>query len=1346
MSTFRRRNKNRKSLNSQNTSQRKGSTKRCWANHFTYGRRLQIETLEDRCVLSAATVNTPLDIIDLGDGKTSLREAIFFTNTLIGPDTIEFDPSLNGETISLTQGELKITDALTILGPGANKLTISALGSDPTPGVKNGDGSRIFNIDNANDDSIIKVVLSGLTLTAGDVALSGGAVFSREDVTIDLSTFSGNSALQDGGAVASLAGSLQIVRTTISNNSAANAGGIFAIGQSVLIDQSSLFNNTALTGDGGGLFSGNDSLTITSSTFSGNTAFDRGGGMSIEPRASGTAVVQHSTITNNHAAGGGGIDISLAPLSIDHTIVAGNLRNPTGRDDISGAVAARFSLIGDGTGATITNNGGNLIGTSTLPINAMLGPLADNGGPTLTHALLASSPAVDAGDLAAIAGVNAPLYDQRGPGFERIENGAASGARIDIGAYEIQSGSIHGYKWNDLDGNGIWDQVAEPGLPGWIVFLDTNKNGALDGGETWTVTDANGAYSFDGLAPAYYTVGEVMLPGWTQTKPGPPQATSLIVNGNFEAGNLSGWTASSGWVINKGTVDPTSPDGPLPPYAGTYSALLNSTGTRDIYQTVTLPSNTPLTLRWANRIRNFYTSFGGTQQVRVEVRNTANQVLATLFSTQPSDTLLQNWKEQSADISGFAGQTVRIAFVVVASSSYLNLHLDNVRITQGFEQGQIPVSVGDGQTVNSVDFGNWIVPTGEIHGFKWNDLNGDGVWDQPSEPGLANWKIYLDANNNGALDPSEKWTTTAADGSYSFTGLPAGNYVVSELVEAGWVQTSPARITPPLIVNGGFETGTLTGWTLSPTTAFVINNGTVDPPSTDGPLPPYQGSFSALSYATSSSGIYMYQDVTIPAQSHLTLHWADQIRNFYSSGFVDPSQEYRLEIRNLSNTVLATPFSTNPGDPNQRGWTERSVDLSAYAGQTIRIAFAKTATSNYLDIHLDNIRITDDRPVAPVYVSLHVGEVVNSVNFGNWVSPHAEIHGFKWNDLNGDSQWQQPAEPALEGVVVYIDSNADGSLEFGEPWTTTSADGSYAFTDLAPGDYVVMEVVPPGWTQTSPTNVNLQVGPERLFGVRGSGAALTIFEFDRTTGATIRSYTAPTTGSVGSQGLALGPHSLFFIEGSSSSLAHTLWELNPDTGAVIDSDVIDGTNAGAIDGLAYLNGKVYIEKYSTNQIVVWDTVADTTITTLTVGIDLIGGLTGAADLGVLFAVNNTGTIYRLDPNTGAVLSAMPPATSYAGIGLAYINGELIAVRSGTSGTAYRINPTSGAVLGTLTLSGTGSMSALAGDGATATAARGAHLVTLAANQIVTGIYLLEGDRRPVRMERNCPGRGGYESR
>ncbi len=91
-----------------------------------------------------------------------------------------------------------------------------------------------------------------------------------------------------------------------------------------------------------------------------------------------------------------------------------------------------------------------------------------------------------------------------------------------------------------------------------------------------------------------------------------------------------------------------------------------------------------------------------------------------------------------------------------------------------------------------LDFGNHALP--QIHGVKWDDLDGDSVHDA-DEPGLAGWTIYLDLNGNGQLDPDEPATRTNIQGEYWFAGLAAGSYVVAELLPPNWVQTSPAVAT-----------------------------------------------------------------------------------------------------------------------------------------------------------------------------------------------------------------------------------------------------------------------------------------------------------------------------------------------------------------------------------------------------------------------------------------------------------------------------------------------------------------------------------------------------------------------
>jgi hypothetical protein len=134
---------------------------------------------------------------------------------------------------------------------------------------------------------------------------------------------------------------------------------------------------------------------------------------------------------------GGGIHTTVGNTSLDHTIVAGNFRSAFTRSDLGGAATAtRYSLIGDNAGATITDNGGNLIGTSAFPIDARLDVLSGvQGEITSVHALRPGSPAINAGDPAAVAGAGTvPAKDQRGGFFNRV-----FGGRIDIGAVERQT-------------------------------------------------------------------------------------------------------------------------------------------------------------------------------------------------------------------------------------------------------------------------------------------------------------------------------------------------------------------------------------------------------------------------------------------------------------------------------------------------------------------------------------------------------------------------------------------------------------------------------------------------------------------------------------------------------------------------------------------------------------------------------------------------------------------------------------------------------------------------------------------------------------------------------------------
>lgn len=259
--------------------------------------------------------------------------------------------------IKLTLGELLIDRSLTVQGPTtAPGITVSGNGA-----------SRIFTINTGT------VNLSLLTLSGGNGVGPGS---------------SGR-----GGAVVTAGGVVTIANTTFSGNSAATNGG-------------AIYNL------------GNASLSIVNCTFSGNSASTNGGAI----RNIGSLTIANSTFSGNSAPTGGGIHNSTSQLNLSNTIVAGN--SATNSPDLFGTVVSGdHNLVQDISGATLsgTNNiTGQSAGLDTLK--------SSNGGPTATMALLAGSPALDAGSNALI--LSGVTTDQRG--VPRIQSGT-----VDIGAWEM---------------------------------------------------------------------------------------------------------------------------------------------------------------------------------------------------------------------------------------------------------------------------------------------------------------------------------------------------------------------------------------------------------------------------------------------------------------------------------------------------------------------------------------------------------------------------------------------------------------------------------------------------------------------------------------------------------------------------------------------------------------------------------------------------------------------------------------------------------------------------------------------------------------------------------------------
>ena len=276
-----------------------------------------------------------------------------------------------------------------------------------------------------------------ITLTRARIRLNsstegGGGVsnYQSGQFSISLSTFDSNSCDLHGGAASNSAdGTLSITASVVTNNTAATGAGLDNLGNA-RIAACTFGENVA---DQGGAIQTFGTIVINRSTFVANSATDYGGAISVE--SGGGLILRNSTISANTAINfGGGVD-SSGRVNINSCTLTGNaagegsgffanersfrINNSIVNNDAAGTFSGSFNLF-SATNASVDVRGlNNLFGT-----NPRLLALADNGGPTLTHALRRNSPAIDrGGNLANLA------TDQRG--LSRV-----SGGRVDIGAFE----------------------------------------------------------------------------------------------------------------------------------------------------------------------------------------------------------------------------------------------------------------------------------------------------------------------------------------------------------------------------------------------------------------------------------------------------------------------------------------------------------------------------------------------------------------------------------------------------------------------------------------------------------------------------------------------------------------------------------------------------------------------------------------------------------------------------------------------------------------------------------------------------------------------------------------------
>jgi hypothetical protein len=624
------------------------------------------------------------------------------------------------------------------------------------------------------------------------------------------------------------------------------------------------------------------------------------------------------------------------------------------------------------------------------------------------------------------------------------------------------SGEIHGKKWLDANGNGKQDD-NEPGLPGWTIYVDQNGNGQLDANEPSTVTDANGNYSFTGLNAGTYTVAEVLQVGWQQTHPVGQQyfkLEDLPASQTYSFGEQFTTTGTHGAVATAELTDFVDENGTS---TSDGSATVVNDGDAGSSGQELLISNVNLKFDFGGPIDGLTLQFndgGGIVNLMVNEDQRVVQDFSELNGQSVGGALVT-----VTDLGNNVGRLAIDGTINSFAVGGQELVIDLLCIPH---PGVHVVTVYSGQTVEHRDFGNR-PDSGEIHGRKWLDANGNGKQDD-NEPGLAGWTIYVDQNGNGQLDPGEPSTVTDSNGDYSFTGLGSGTYTVAEVLQTGWRQTYPVSrdyfeledLPAGKIFNFGelFSTTSTYGDVATvKVTEFVNSDGTS---TSDGTA---QVANTGLA---GSSG----QELFI-SKANLEFNFGGPIGGL-TFQFHESEGTVNLTVNGDRKTVedLADLNGLTVGGTLVTVATTSNFGIVAIQGTVNSFAVGGQALT------IDLLCIVE--PGVHV-VTVTSGQTVRGLNFGNQ-RDSGDITGTKYEDLNGNGV-RDPGEPGISGVQIYVDENDDGVLNVDqngdptEPVTVTMEDdpntradesGMYLLFGLPAGQHVVREVVPVGYFQTEP--------------------------------------------------------------------------------------------------------------------------------------------------------------------------------------------------------------------------------------------------------------------------------------
>ncbi len=990
-----------------------------------------------------------------------------------------------------------------------------------TPGADSGGNDFV----DTNLGSISGTVLADTTGDgAGDTPLSGVTMALYDNTGSPVLDGSGNPITTTTAADGTYsfdnvpAGDYQVVET--------DPTGYISVSDVDGANNNTVGDETPITVTPGADSGGNDFVDTNLGSISGTVLADTTGDGAGDTPLSGVTMALYDN-TGSPVLDGSGNPITTTTAadgtySFDN-VPAGDYQvvetDPTGYISVSDVDGANNNTVGDETPITVTpgaDSGGN--------------DFVDTNLGSISGTVLADTTGDGAGDTP-LSGVTMALYDNTGsPVLDGSGNpittttaadGTYSFDNVPAGDYQVVETDPTGYiSVSDVDGannNTVGDETpitVTPGADsGGNDFVDTNL-GSISGTVLADTTgDGAGDTPLSGVTMALYdNTGSPVLDG-----SGNPITTTTAADGTYSFDNVP---AGDYQVVE---TDPTG-----------YISVSDVDGANNN----TVGDETPITVTPG-------ADSGGNDFVDTNLGSISGTVLADTTGDGAGDTPLSGVTMALYDNTGSpvldgSGNPITTTTAADGTYSFDNVPAGDYQVVETDPTGYISVSDVDGANNNTVgdetpitvtpgadSGGNDFVDTnlGSISGTVLADTTGDGAGDTP----LSGVTMALyDNTGSPVLDGSGNpiTTTTAADGTYSFDNVPAGDYQVVETDPTGYISVSdvdgannntvgdetPITVTPGADSGGNdfvdTNLGSISGTVLADTTG----DGAGDTPLSGVTMalydntgsPVLDGSGNPITTTTAADGTYSfdnvpagdYQVVETDPTGYISVSDVDGANNNTvgdetpitvtpgadsgGNDFVDTN------LGSISGTVLADTTGDGAGDTPLSGVTMALYDNTGSpvldgSGNPITTTTAADGTYSFDNVPAGDYQVVETDPTG--YISVSDVDGANNNTVGDetpiTVTPGADSGGNDFVDTNlgsisgtvlADTTGDGAGDTPLSGVTMALYDNTgspvlDGS---GNPiTTTTAADGTYSFDNVPAGDYQVVETDPTGYISVS---------------------------------------------------------------------------------------------------------------------------------------------------------------------------------------------------------------------------------------------------------------------------------------